>query len=63
MHVALCDSIESVVAAAHAKAAMLPQAEKAGSGWPECSQAESFYACRMVLNNWGRMVSEVSIFM
>jgi hypothetical protein len=44
MHAALCDSIESVVAAAHAKAAMLPQAEKAGFSCPECRLAESFYA-------------------
>jgi len=31
MHAALRDAIENMAAAAHAKAAMLPQAEKAGS--------------------------------
>jgi hypothetical protein len=40
MHVASCDSIESVVAAAHTKAAMLPQAEKAGFGSPECTSGK-----------------------
>ncbi|WP_183082288.1 hypothetical protein [Paraburkholderia sp. BL23I1N1] len=30
MHAATCESIVNMAAAAHAKAAMLPQAEKAG---------------------------------